>query len=99
MRFIDLSSDVCSSDLLPPLRWFVKRIIPDVGIGAIYGDSGTFKSFLTIDALAHISNGQDWFGHRVTAAPTVYVPFEGQIGGASCRERVCQNVTIPVVAI
>jgi RecA-family ATPase len=67
-------------DQLPKLRWLVKRIIPDAGIGAIYGDSGTFKSFLTLDALAHISNGQEWFGHRVMAAPAVYVPFEGQGG-------------------
>jgi len=73
-------------DQLPRLRWLVKRIIPDAGIGAIYGDSGTFKSFLTLDALAHISNGQEWFGHRVKAAPAVYVPFEGQ-GGIPNRIR------------
>lgn len=65
---------------LPRLRWLVKRIIPDAGIGAIYGDSGTFKSFLTLDLLAHISHGKEWFGQRVTAAPAVYVPFEGQGG-------------------
>lgn len=67
-------------DALPPLRWLVKGVIPDAGIGAIYGDSGTYKSFLTLDALAHISNGREWFGHRVNAAPAVYVPFEGQGG-------------------
>ena len=65
---------------LPPLRWLVKRVIPDAGIGAIYGESGSFKSFLTLDLLAHISNGKEWFGHRVRAAPAVYVPFEGQGG-------------------
>lgn len=65
---------------LPPLRWLVKRVIPDAGIGAIYGESGTFKSFLTLDLLAHISNGKEWFGNRVRAAPAVYVPFEGQGG-------------------
>jgi hypothetical protein len=64
----------------PPLRWWVKHIIPDAGIGAIFGQSGTFKSFLTLDLLAHISNGREWFGHRVKAAPAVYVPFEGQGG-------------------
>lgn len=72
-----LDSDL---DELPRLRWLVKSIIPDAGIGAIYGDSGTFKSFLTLDLLAHISNGRDWFGQRVKAAPAVYVPFEGQGG-------------------
>ncbi|MGD9935817.1 MAG: AAA family ATPase, partial [Dehalococcoidia bacterium] len=73
-------------DRLPPLRWLVKGIIPDAGIGAIYGDSGTFKSFLTLDLLAHISNGREWFGQRVKAAPAVYVPFEGQ-GGIPNRVR------------
>ena len=67
-------------DRLPRLRWLVKWIIPDSGIGAIYGDSGTFKSFLTLDLLAHISHGKEWFEQRVTAAPAVYVPFEGQGG-------------------
>lgn len=67
-------------DRLPALRWLVKHIIPDAGVGAIYGDSGTFKSFLTLDLLAAISNGQEWFGQRVRPAPAVYVPFEGQGG-------------------
>jgi hypothetical protein len=64
----------------------VKRIIPNVGIGAIYGDSGTFKSFLSLDLLAHISQGKEWFGQKVTAAPAVYIPFEGQ-GGIPNRIR------------
>jgi hypothetical protein len=68
----------------PSPRWLVKRVIPDAGIGAIYGDSGTFKSFLALDGLAHIANGQDWFGYRVKRAPCVYVPFEGQ-GGVPSR--------------
>lgn len=67
-------------DQLPTLQWLVKRIIPDAGIGAIYGDSGTPKSFLTLDLLAHISTGKQWFGHKVKPAPAVYVPFEGQGG-------------------
>lgn len=71
-------------DQLPSLRWMVKRIVPHAGVGAIYGDSGTYKSFLTLDLLAHIANGQEWFGRKVIAAPAVYVPFEGQ-GGIPAR--------------
>jgi RecA-family ATPase len=73
---------LCDQDLqqLQRPRWLVKRIVPDTGIGAIYSQSQCFKSFLVLDLLAHISNGMEWFGHRVTAAPTVYVPFEGQGG-------------------
>jgi len=65
---------------LPRPRWLVKGVIPETGIGVIYGDSGTFKSFLTLDLLAHLAHGREWFGHRVTAAPALYVPYEGQGG-------------------
>lgn len=84
-RYLRLLRDA-ELDQLPPLRWLVKRVVPDAGIGAIYGESGTFKSFLTLDLLAHISNGKEWFGNRVRAAPAVYVPFEGQ-GGIPNRIR------------
>jgi len=65
---------------LPAQRWLVKGVIPHASVGTVFGQSGTFKSFLVLDLLAHIANGQPWFGHRVTAAPAVYVPFEGQGG-------------------
>jgi len=62
-------------------RWRVKNVIPDVGIGVIYGDSGTFKSFVALDLQAAIATGVErWFGHRVTKAPCVYVPLEGRGG-------------------
>lgn len=72
-----LDSDLAQ---LPAQRWLVKGIIPDASVGSIYGQSGTYKSFLALDLLAHISNGCPWFGRKVKAAPCVYVPFEGQGG-------------------
>lgn len=78
-RHFRLLSD---SDLarLPPQSWLVKGIIPNASVGTIFGQSGTFKSFLALDLMAHIANGQHWFGRRASAAPAVYVPFEGQGG-------------------
>lgn len=73
-------------DSEPPHRWLVKGVLPASGIGAIFGESGTFKSFLALDLLASISNGFGWFGRKVNAAPAVYVPFEGQ-GGVPNRVR------------
>ena len=64
----------------PRPRWLVKKVIPETGIGVIYGDSGTFKSFLTLDLLAHIAHGREWFGFKVRPAPTIYIPYEGQGG-------------------
>ena len=65
---------------IPPQRWLVKGIIPDGSVGTIFGQSGTYKSFIALDLMAHIANGRSWFGKRVKAAPAVYIPFEGQGG-------------------
>lgn len=69
---------------LPPIQWRIKKLIPEKGIGCIYGASGSGKSFLVIDLLAHIANGINWFGHKVKKTPTFYIPLEGQ-GGISNR--------------
>jgi AAA domain len=65
---------------MPEAQWIVKGVIPAQGIGAVYGPSGTFKSFLNLDLLASVSNGFWWFGLRTLARPVVYVPFEGKSG-------------------
>lgn len=78
---------------LPPQSWFVKGIIPDTGIGTIFGDSMTFKSFLALDLLAHVAHGRDWFGKRVKRAPCVYVPLEGRGGIPKRVEAWCQAQT------
>lgn len=65
---------------LPPLTWRVKGIFPEVGIGAIYGPSGSGKSFLGFDLGISVALGKSWFGHRVTPGPVTYVMLEGEAG-------------------
>lgn len=65
---------------LPPLRYAVRNVLPAQGLAAIFGPSGSGKSFLGIDLLAAMAEGQDWFGYRVTATPVVYVCLEGEGG-------------------
>lgn len=65
---------------LPPVRWLVRGVLPEEGIAAIYGPPGSGKSFLVLDALAHIAGGREWFGCRVNAAPVVYLGLEGEAG-------------------
>lgn len=67
-------------DEFPPYRWWVKGIVPQSGIGVLFGQSGTYKSFLVFDMLAAIATGVEWFGRKTISTPTVYVPFEGQGG-------------------
>lgn len=67
-----------------PIRWRVKGVIPEQGIGAIYGPSGSAKTFLALDMAICIANGADWFGYRVKRCPVVYICLEGE-GGLSVR--------------
>lgn len=88
--YIDLSGDG-SAELMAtfwasevsgytPTEWIVQGVIPKRGVVAVYGASGSGKTFLTLDALAAVSNGQDWFGRRTMRVPVTYVGLEGEAG-------------------
>lgn len=65
---------------LPPTSWCVKGIFPEVGLGALYGPSGSGKSFLAIDLACAIANGDAWFGYKTYRRPVTYVMLEGEAG-------------------
>src|SRR3546814_15906943 len=104
MRISDWSSDVCSSDLLAAHpadrvdRWLarcldargnaaplsrnrLKSLILD---GRLTADGGTIA-----DPSAAVKPG---VRYRLEVPPAVPAEPEAQIGRASCRERVCQDV-------
>lgn len=64
----------------PPSRWMVQRILPERGLGAIYGPPSCGKSFLVLDLALAVARGADWFGKHTTATPVVYFPLEGNVG-------------------
>jgi hypothetical protein len=65
---------------LPPLRWRIRDVLPAEGIAAIYGEAASGKTFLTLDALAAVSEGRPWFGHRTEPSPATYLALEGEAG-------------------
>jgi len=71
-----------SADLhaLPPPTWCVRGVLPAQGLAAVYGPSGSGKSFLVLDAAASIAEGAPWFGYRAKATPVVYCALEGEAG-------------------
>jgi hypothetical protein len=71
---------VCDVMMSEPIKWRVKGVIPERGIAAIYGPSGSGKSFLVVDMAISIAKGLDWFGYRVKPCPVVYVCLEGEAG-------------------
>lgn len=75
--FITRAGDVARK---PPGKWWIKGLIPQAQIGAIYGASGSGKSFLALDLMAHLSLGQPWRGHNVKPARGLYIAAEGGTG-------------------
>lgn len=65
---------------IQPIQWRVKGLLPTTGIAAIFGPSGSGKSFLAKDLGACIALDQDWFGHRTTPCDVTYVMLEGEGG-------------------
>lgn len=61
-------------------RASIRGVLPQEGLAAIFGPSGSGKSFLVIDAAMKIAAGEEWFGHRVKPGPVAYCAFEGEAG-------------------
>ena len=64
----------------PSVRWRVRGVLPIEGIAALFGPSGSGKSFLVLDLLAAVASGGEWFGCQAKAAPVLYVALEGEAG-------------------
>ena len=71
-----------AQDLLsfPVTTYRVKGIFPDVGLGAIYGSSGSGKSFLSLELGACINQGVEFFGIRTQPCDVTYICLEGEGG-------------------
>lgn len=66
-----------------PIDWRVKKILPKRGLAALYGASGSGKTFLVLDLLCHIALGRDFYGYKTLPCPVVYVCLEGMSGVAN----------------
>src|SRR3546814_18794560 len=103
MRISDWSSDVCSSDLKAPVADYdgygscpltVERgkiVLAEFGYGG--KPLPSFPNWL----IAGTKPSRLSWLLKDTILPPIYWP--GKIGRASCRERVCQYVSISVVAV
>src|SRR3546814_19992031 len=109
MRISDWSSDVCSSDLLPSERPpQVDAIGPGRRDGRCIEERSHGEATEGIALVGQVSGPQcERPAHiALIACPEVekhmtflLEEFGVQIGRASCRERVCQDVKIWVVAV
>lgn len=63
-----------------PPEWIVDGIIPAATVGAVYGASGSGKSFLVADLGLHVAEGRTWRGQNVRKGRVVYLVAEGVAG-------------------
>jgi hypothetical protein len=84
------------SDLLDrqPAEWLVKGTLPRRGVAALFGASGTGKTFAAVDLAFAVAAGRPWFDYRVTAAPVVYLCLEGSAGFAQRVKAYTQNSAV-----
>jgi AAA domain len=61
-------------------EWLIKKLLPRKGVAAIYGASGSVKTFILLDLLLHVALGWPWARRRVVQAPTIYIAAEGAAG-------------------
>lgn len=80
---------------LPPIKWRVKNILPKEGLAAIYGASGSGKSFLVLDLIQAVAGGYDWFGNKTKPCGILYCALEGEggIAGRVAAYRIRHGVT------
>lgn len=70
---------------LPSAPYRVRGLLPRRGVAAIYGESGSGKSFLVMDLIFAVAAGHDnWFDLKIKKAPVAYVALEGR-GGIAKR--------------
>lgn len=62
------------------VRWLVKHVMPMDSIGIMFGGSGTFKSFIALDAALHVAHGMPWMGRKTEQGPVLYIAAEGGAG-------------------
>lgn len=66
---------------IKPIRWIVKNLIEAGSLCMIFGDSGTYKSFLSVALASCVATGKDFYGMPIRYKGAVYyIAAEGQTG-------------------
>jgi len=61
-------------------QWLVKGMIPSDAIGLLFGESGSYKTFVALDLALCVSHGCQWCGRKTLSGPVLFVAGEGGAG-------------------
>lgn len=66
-------------DVRPP-NYLIDGVIETETMGVVFGDPGTYKTFVTLGMLLCVASGRPWHGRAVKQGPVVYIVGEGRQG-------------------
>ncbi len=65
---------------IKPVSWLIQDFIETDSLALLFGDPGTYKSFLAIAFGCAVASGKEFFGHKVKQGPVVFIAGEGTNG-------------------
>ena len=68
----------------------VEGLLPVTGLSVLFGQSGSFKSFMALDIGLHVAARRNWHGRQVRGGAVAYVAGEG-LGGLGSRIEAWQQ--------
>jgi hypothetical protein len=74
---IEWFGEAADSALSEPANQLIEGLLDEGGLSVNYGDSGSGKTFVTLDLGFHVGAGLDWNGKKVRRGLVVYVAAEG----------------------
>lgn len=77
-RFTFLTDEECEN--MPPPAWLVDGLLVQGQRSMIFGEPGSYKSFLALDLALCIATGSRWHGHATSQGRVVYIAGEGKGG-------------------
>jgi KaiC/GvpD/RAD55 family RecA-like ATPase len=74
---IEWFGEAADSALSEPANQLIDGVLDEGALSVIYGDSGSGKTFVSLDMGFHVGAGLDWNGKKVKRGLVVYVAAEG----------------------
>jgi len=60
-----------------PTQWIVRGVLPKADVSAMYGASGSGKSFICLSMMLNVALGREWAGCKVQRSKVLYIAAEG----------------------
>jgi hypothetical protein len=58
--------------------WLIRDVLERLALAVMYGDLGTYKSFLALDWCLHLAAGKSWAERKTQQCAAVYISAEGR---------------------